>query len=190
MGTGSPMLAADLADIVASIRGIEVPGTVPYELRHYRGGTLAAFDPDVQQALALCADIPDLDIDLQHARNLWRDAITVEGRRKLPKPAWYHGDLVAENLLMADGRISAVLDLGNAGVGDPTVDLHGAWEILDEAGRAEFASRLDVDEATWLVGRAWAIGIALVTLPYYWQSMPGRRRDRLVMLENCLASTN
>ena len=65
-------------------------------------------------------------------------------------PAWYHGDLLAENLLVADdGRLCAVLDFGTLGVGDPSVDLVAAWEVLDPESRATFRRAVDVDDATW-----------------------------------------
>ena len=35
---------------------------------------------------------------------------------------------------------------------------------------------------------AWALGIALGALAYYWNTMPERRRDRLAMLRNLLDS--
>lgn len=34
-------------------------------------------------------------------------------------PRWAHGDLLAENLLARDGRLTAVLDFGALPVGDP-----------------------------------------------------------------------
>jgi len=65
--------------------------------------------------------------------------------------------------------------------GDPTVDLICAWELLDAAGRDEFRRILDLDDATWLRSRGWALFIAVMTFPYYWQTMPVRCADRLVM---------
>ena len=129
-----------------------------------------------------------LDVDLVKAEALWEEALTLPGAYETEPDRWYHGDLVAENLLVANGRLVAVLDLGSVSVGDPTVDLHGAWEILDAPARALFAAKLGVTEAEWLRGRAWALGIALGALAYYWNTMPERRRDRLAMLRNVLAS--
>ena len=63
----------------------------------------------------------------------------------------------------------------------PPIDLHGAWEVLDPAGRTRFRSRLGVDDAEWLRGRAWALSIAVMTFPYYWHTMPQRCASRLVM---------
>jgi len=94
---------------------------------------------------------------------------------------WLDGDLLAEDLLARDGRLTAVLDFGALSVGDPTVDLICAWELLDAAGRDEFRRILDIDDATWLRSRGWALFIAVMTFPYYWQTMPVRCADRLVM---------
>lgn len=94
---------------------------------------------------------------------------------------WVHGDLLAENLLLSESRLTAVLDFGGLCVGDPTVDLVVGWEVLDPSGRELFRSTLDVDEVTWLRGRAWALAIAVVTFPYYWHTMPKRRAARLAM---------
>jgi aminoglycoside phosphotransferase (APT) family kinase protein len=38
-------------------------------------------------------------------------------------PVWFHGDVAAENLLVEGGRLSAVIDFGTSGVGDPSCDV-------------------------------------------------------------------
>lgn len=80
-----------------------------------------------------------------------------------------------------------MLDFGGLAVGDPTVDLHGAWELLDAPARDVFRTRLGVDDAEWQLGRAWALGLALGCLAYHWDKMPARRRDRLAMARTVLA---
>ena len=89
--------------------------------------------------------------------------------------------------MVDDGRLRAVLDFGCLSVGDPTIDLHGAWELLDPVGRRRFRARLGVDDAEWLRGRAWALSIAVMTFPYYWHTMPQRCASRLVMARAVLA---
>lgn len=179
-------LAEDLATVVLALRAIDVPHVVGDGLRWYRGGALGDFDVAVRRYLELCRGIPGLDLDLARAETIWDEALTLPGAAKPGPDRWFHGDLVAENLLVADSRLAAVLDLGSVSIGDPTVDLHGAWEVLDGPARAAFAARLGVSEAEWLRGRAWALGIALGALSYYWNSMPGRRDDRLAMARNVL----
>lgn len=98
-----------------------------------------------------------------------------------------HADLVAENLLVYDDRLVAVLDFGGLAVGDPTVDLIAAWEVLGPAAREVFRACLDVDDMTWIRGRGWALAIAVMTFPYYWDSMPARCTARLAMAHQVLA---
>ena len=55
---------------------------------------------------------------------------------------WIHADLMPGNLLLRDGRLSAVIDWGGSGMGDPAVDLMVAWNLLDAAGRTQFRAAL------------------------------------------------
>jgi aminoglycoside phosphotransferase (APT) family kinase protein len=82
-------------------------------------------------------------------------------------PVWIHGDLASGNLLLEDERLSAVIDFGALGIGDPAVDLIVAWNLLPTGVRRIFRSALNVDDATWTRGRGWALSIALIQLPYY-----------------------
>jgi len=82
-------------------------------------------------------------------------------------PVWIHGDLDARNILVANGRISAVIDWGSAGVGDPACDVMVAWKLLDAEGRDTLRGLLGVDEATWARARGWVLSQALGALAYY-----------------------
>lgn len=182
-------LAADLADVILALRAIAIPAAAAADpaLRWYRGGALADRDQRVRLHIQQCRSIAGLDLDLDAALALWEDALKLPGAYEVGPDRWYHGDLVAENLLLANGRLTAVLDFGGLGIGDATIDLHGAWEVLDRPAREVFRTRLKVDDAEWLRGRAWALALALGALTYYWETMPGRRRDRLGMARSVLA---
>ncbi len=80
---------------------------------------------------------------------------------------WIHGDLDARNLLVLGGRISAVIDFGGLGVGDPACDAMAAWKVLDAGARATFRRARAVDDATWARGRGWALAQAVSALSYY-----------------------
>ena len=45
-------------------------------------------------------------------------------------PVWFHGDLAHLNLLARAGRLSAVIDWGTCGVGDPAIDTIVAWNLF------------------------------------------------------------
>jgi aminoglycoside phosphotransferase (APT) family kinase protein len=87
-------------------------------------------------------------------------------------PVWIHGDLLPLNLLVERGRISAVIDFGCLGLGDPACDLQVAWNLLSAHSRDIFRAALSVDEATWARGRGWALSVGLIALPYYQRTNP------------------
>ncbi|MFE7224901.1 aminoglycoside phosphotransferase family protein [Nocardioides sp. NPDC057577] len=178
--------AADLAGVVTGLRRTEVPQEAleDPELRWYRGEPIAGFDADVRFRLKECRELAELDLDLDAVESVWDQVMALPPAAA--EPRWVHGDLLAENLLSRDGRLTAVLDFGALSVGDPTVDLICAWELLDVDGRDEFRALLDLDDATWLRSRAWALFIAVMTFPYYWKTMPVRCADRLVMARAAL----
>lgn len=175
-------LARDLAAFVAALRARPVPPGALEDpaLRWYRGEPLRELDADIREYLTVCAALPDLELDLEACRRVW-DAAMDDEPTAPATPHWLHGDLLAENVLVHDGRLRAVLDFGALTVGDPTVDLIVAWELLDPSGRDAFRAQLGVDDAQWRRGRAWALAIALMTFGYYWRTMPARCADRLVM---------
>jgi aminoglycoside phosphotransferase (APT) family kinase protein len=80
---------------------------------------------------------------------------------------WIHGDLDSRNLLAEQGRLSAVIDFGCLGVGDPACDVMVAWKVLSSVTRDIFRLELSVDEATWERGRGWAVSQAVIALSYY-----------------------
>lgn len=182
-------LARDLADVVRALGELEVPpdALTDRALRWYRGEPLAAMDATTRAYLADCRQLPGLDLDLDACLRIWEAAVALPATGEAVTPRWLHGDLLAENLLVRNGRLAAVLDFGGLSVGDPTVDLIVGWEVLDPPRRELFRYLLRVDEVTWLRGRAWALAIALMTFPYYWQTMPERCAARLAMARAVLA---
>ena len=72
-----------------------------------------------------------------------------------------HGDPHPANLLVERGELSAVIDFGLLGVGDPACDLVVAWTYLSADSRDVFRSALAVDDATWSLGCGWALQFGL-----------------------------
>lgn len=190
-GDGAPSgLAWDLAQFVTELRAMEVPPQAAEDetLESYRGLPLASLDTGFREAAAACRML-DVAIDIDEALRIWDRAVEASFAADTTV-GWYHGDLLAENLLLnTAGRLAAVLDFGGLAIGNPTVDLVVAWEVLDEEGRREFRRALDVDDATWTASRGWALLIAMITFPYYGATMPRRCADRLAMAQAAIAPT-
>lgn len=78
---------------------------------------------------------------------------------------WLHGDLHPANLVVHQGRLSAVIDFGDLTAGDPATDLSVAWMLFPPDERAVFRAAVSgVDPAIWSRARGWALTLALVFL--------------------------
>jgi aminoglycoside phosphotransferase (APT) family kinase protein len=181
-------LATSLATVLGALRQADVPtGAVgDPRLRSYRGEPIATMDLSTRENIERCRSLADFDLDLDAAEQVWDEAMKLPGTADRTTPSWYHGDLAAENLLVRDGTLAAVLDFGGLALGDPTVDLVVAWEVLDPPARELFRRLVGVDDATWLRGRAWALSITLM-IWYYWATMPERRARCIAVGRNVLA---
>jgi aminoglycoside phosphotransferase (APT) family kinase protein len=155
-------LARDLAALTAAFQRIELAGPPSR-----RGLPLASQDEWTQRALSQLEG----SIDTAPARAAWEDALRVPGWSRAP--VWLHGDLFPGNLLVEDGRLTAVIDFALVGIGDPACDLIAAWSVLSPDGRSRLRAELGLDDDTWARGRGWALSVALVALPYYRETNPG-----------------
>ena len=112
-----------------------------------------------------------INVDLEAASRVWTESLNAPVWDK--PPVWLHGDLQSGNLLAVDGRLSAIIDYGCLGVGDPACDVMAAWIYLTSETRDLFRELLQVDDAMWARARGWALSFALIALPYYVDTNPG-----------------
>lgn len=173
-------VAVDLAAFVAALRRID-PAGAPERRRGSRGSPLAEGDEQVRRSVTELGD----SIDGQAALRSWRESLDAPAWDGAP--TWLHGDLLPGNLLLVDGRLSAVIDFGTLGVGDPACDLLPAWNMFAGESRHRFRAELGADDASWLRGRGWALCQAVSALPYYWDTNPGMVRQASRALAEVLA---
>lgn len=174
--------AVDLAAFVTALRRIPTAGAHA-RLPHSRGCPLAENDAQVRHAVAELGD----RIDAAAALHCWDEALNAPPWNSAE--VWVHGDLLPGNLLVVDGRLSAVIDFGSLNVGDPACDLQPAWNLFAGASRQRFRAALAVDDAAWLRGRGWVLYQAVVALPYYWDTNPGMVRQASHALAQVLADS-
>ncbi|CAN5345315.1 aminoglycoside phosphotransferase family protein [soil metagenome] len=159
--------ASVLADFIAALQAVDAAGG-PAPGRHNsgRGVPLAERDSMVRSAIAKLEGLVDVAAVTQE----WEAALAA---RAWTRPGvWLHGDIHPGNLLTVDGRISAVIDFGCLGVGDPACEMIAAWMVLSGPSRRIFRRALALDDATWARRRGWALSMAVVALPYYLHTNP------------------
>ncbi|WP_232021828.1 aminoglycoside phosphotransferase family protein [Mycobacterium basiliense] len=151
-------IARRLAEFLRALRGINPSGGPrPGPHNFFRGASVSVYSDEAQAAID---DLGD-DIDGSAVRAAWAAAVD---SRWTGEPRWFHGDIAADNLLTHDGCLTAVIDFGLSGIGDPACDSVIAWTHFDGASRNAFRRALGVDAATWRRGRGWALWKALITL--------------------------
>jgi aminoglycoside phosphotransferase (APT) family kinase protein len=150
--------ATDLADFLAALYEID-PAGGPAAGAHsfFRGGPVRTYDDETRATIAALNG----EIDADAATEVWEAALAA---RWHGPSVWVHGDVTAANLLVVDGRLSAVIDFGCSAVGDPACDVTIAWTLFSGDSREAFRERLPVDDGTWARGRGWALWKALITL--------------------------
>jgi aminoglycoside phosphotransferase (APT) family kinase protein len=149
--------AMSLAPFIRALQAIDPAGGFVHE---FRGLSLAAHDHSARASAAVLQS----NLDIGPLLEVW------EAELALPawagRPVWMHGDLHPANLLVEGRELSAVIDFGLLGVGDPACDLVVAWTYLSAESRDVFRNVLAVDDATWSRGRGWALLFGLRAAAY------------------------
>jgi len=167
--------ATDLGAFVAALRAVDATDG-PVKDGTGRGVPLARLDDDVRRATAEAGD----RVDGPAVLKAWDRALEAASD---PVPGtWLHGDLMPGNLLVdgtgEDGRLTAVIDWGALGVGDPAADLPPAWWLFSGRDRDAFREAAgagpggDLDDGAWERGRGWTLVQGVIALPYYWDRWP------------------
>jgi aminoglycoside phosphotransferase (APT) family kinase protein len=162
--------ARSLAGFLQALQGVDTTGgPLPGPHNSGRGVPLATRDEAVRRAITELIEQND-PLDPALLLSAWEAALAAPAHTG--PPVWLHGDLMPGNLLVQDGWLSAVIDFGCLGIGDPACDLQPAWNLFDATARAAFREALPPDDATWERGRGWALSVGLIALPYYKHSWP------------------
>lgn len=166
-------LTQDLASFIHALHRID--------LRHgplsNRGVPLQKRDQETRLALKQLEGM----MDVEPVSKIWDKALQTPLWSK--PPVWVHGDLSPGNILLQKGRLSAVIDFGILGVGDPACDLIIAWNLLPASIRPLFRKESQVDDATWERGKGWALSNALIALPYYQNTNPSLANNARHVIE-------
>jgi aminoglycoside phosphotransferase (APT) family kinase protein len=172
--------AHDLAEFIHGVRGINLKGRT--FSGQGRGGDLRTHEEWIET----CFERSEGLLDVPRLREMWSVL------RELPRRSddvMSHTDLIPGNVLVADGRLTGVLDVGGLGPADPALDLVGAWHLLGSDPRRALRNDLDCDDLEWARGKAWAFIQAMGVGWYYVDSNPAMSRMGIRTLQRLTADT-
>jgi aminoglycoside phosphotransferase (APT) family kinase protein len=173
--------ATGLAHFLVALERVDpTDGPPPGPHNFFRGGPLTVYDAETRQAITALEG----EIDTGAATAVWEAALAATWHGQ---PVWFHGDVAWGNLLVEEGRLSAVIDFGTSGVGDPSCDLAISWTLLGGESREAFRAVLQPDDATWARGRGWTLWKALITLAGYADSGLQEPREPRRVIDEVLA---
>ena len=168
-GPDDVVLAEDLAAFLVALRQVPAADGPPAgPLTAHRGAPLDHYADEARRAFA--------QLDRGTAAGAAEVLDAALASRWDQEPVWFHGDVAVDNVLVSGGRVSAVLDFGCAGVGDPACDLGIAFTRLGRRGREVFRRAVDLDDDTWRRARGWSAWKAAITLADP-ASAPVRRQE-------------
>jgi len=168
--------ARELASFVRALRKVDTTGGP----KHGRGFPVRLADDVLRTNVAGLHGEVDADAVL----TAWERVLAVADHDG--PPTWFHGDLAYLNLLVRDGRISAVIDWGTCAVGDPAIDTIVAWSLFDAEARDAYRDALGCDDAEWERGKGWVLqGVA--GIPYYRDTNPVLVADKIHAIEAVLS---
>lgn len=149
--------ARSIAEFILALQSVDATGG-PLAGAHsfYRGAPPSHYHDETVAALAELEGQINTDL----AREVWDAALATSWDRP---PVWFHGDIASGNLLVQNGRLSAVIDFGTCGVGDPACDLVIAYTFFSGSSRESFRTAVSQDPATWARARGWTLWKALIT---------------------------
>ncbi|XVV08526.1 aminoglycoside phosphotransferase family protein [Actinoplanes sp. CA-131856] len=146
----SPEAAGALAAFLRSLQRFPLDGAPPGD-----GPPLPERDRETRRAIANVAGV----FDAAALTSVWQTALDAPAWDR--PPVWFHGDFHIGNVLTVAGRVSAIIDFGGLGAGDPARDMMMAYTLLSGSSRPVFRDALGVDDATWARGRGWALTTGL-----------------------------
>src|SRR5262249_31823307 len=171
--------ARDLAEFIRGVRGIDTRGRT-FRGRG-RGGDLRSHEAWMET----CFERSEHLLDVPRLRRTWA---TMQVLPRTARDVITHGDLIPGNVLVCDGRLAGVLDVGDLGPADPALDLVGAWHLLEDGPRQVLRDDLKCGDLEWERGKAWAFEQSMGAVWYYVESNPamslmGRRTLHRIMAD-------
>lgn len=153
---------ADQGEVLAGFfQALHQPAPADAPRNPYRGVPLAGRVEIFEARMAKLAD--RIGRDEPAIRAIWADALAAPDDAP---PTWIQGDPHPRNVLVVDGRITAMIDWGDMAQGDRASDLSAVWMLLPDRAARQRAidASSSVSPDTWRRARGWAVLYGLLLM--------------------------
>lgn len=135
-------IALELAAFLRALHQYDPNGAPTLGLHNWwRAAHTSVYDAEAKSLINELSEF----IDSKEATALWERAVSSKWEGC---PVWVHGDIASGNFLIKDNHLSAVIDFGCMGIGDPACDLTIAWTFFKKSSRELFRKHLTLDAHT------------------------------------------
>ncbi|MBY0501140.1 MAG: aminoglycoside phosphotransferase family protein [Alphaproteobacteria bacterium] len=174
------VIALQLAQFLAELHKFDAAGAPTPGLHNWwRAAHTSVYDAETRSLITKLA----LLIDSEKATSLWERAIRSKWEQE---HVWVHGDVASGNMLVKDNKLSAIIDFGCMGIGDPACDLTIAWTFFKNKSRQAFRNGFRLDSETWARARGWALWKALYELSEQTDKTNPKSLEQLRIIEDVL----
>ena len=156
-------IALDLANFINELHTINLndistmSNLLSGKHNFFRGSHPSVYDLETRSAIQSLKGF----IDSDKATAIWERALESKWSKA---PVWVHGDIASGNILIKEQKITAIIDFGSMGLGDPACDLVMAWTFFHNASKSTFIKHVKADNDTWSRAKGWALWKALITI--------------------------
>ena len=157
----TPLPFSAAATLGRTLRRLHQPGPPDAPRNPFRGIPLSSREPSVEPRLDRI-DFSEIGVHPEAVKSLWHQALAVPVDTD---DVWIHGDLHPRNIIVDNGKLSAIVDWGDVCVGDPATDLGAAWLLFGPDGQSELRRGYGpIGSSTWERARGWAISFAVLLI--------------------------
>ena len=180
-----PADAAEVERLAAFFHALHQPAPADAPFNPVRGIPLPALAGRMDKLLSQTAARATLVIE--PIVDLWRNGLAAPAGGEA---CWLHGDLHAQNFIVDDRRIVAVIDWSDMCAGDPATDLVAVWSLFDDAAaRRRLLNRVAPDVALLARGAAWAAYFGLLLIESGETNSPRHARQGYALVERLCADS-
>jgi aminoglycoside phosphotransferase (APT) family kinase protein len=153
--------SAEAIHLAAFLHALHQPAPIDAPENMVRGVPLRDRKRSLEQRMQRLG--AHFDLTGLHIRPIWESALdaTIDVSDR-----WLHGDLHPRNVLVAEGRITGIIDWGDITSGDVATDLASIWMLFAE--RIDRVKALnaygEVSDATLRRAKGWAVLFGIVLL--------------------------